>query len=434
MDPANQPVFNLALVTSADRQAASNPTIDPPPRLAELSSLIEILILADLAIYRGVGAAYAGWAALLGAAPLLLYLGAARRRVHASQILLGAMLLLLAVRLVWCGSDAERWVGLALLPCFAFALAGDVPYLSRVAAFTCRIPYLGGRGLAAYGHGLLAFGRRVSSATVIALGLPLAIGAAFSLLFLLANPDLVTAASETLSRLAEQLQAWLIDFPLGECAFLGCVGWIAVALLRGRIVERASRRAGHPAAAPVAELSAGEGTATVAPLYLSWRNSLAVVVILFAVYLVFEFRTLWFRQFPRGFYYAGYAHEGAAWLTIALGLATAVLSLIFRGRTLADVRVKRLQRMAWVWSAENLLLAAAVYKRLSIYVGFNGLTPLRILGFYGVTAVVVGFLLVMVKNRSTTRFRLATAAAVVGARLCHLSVRTDPTRLRVAAV
>jgi hypothetical protein len=397
MDHANQPTLNPALIAPADRPAAATASIDPPPRLAELSSLIEILVLADLAIYRGVGAAYAGWAALLGAAPLLLYVGAARRRVHASQILLGAMLLLLAVRLVWCGSDVERLVGLALLPCFAFAVSGDAPYLSGVVAFTCRIPYLGARGLAAYGHALLSFGQRVSPATLIAVWLPLAIGAAFSLLFLLANPDLVTAVTETLSHLAERLQAWLLDFPLGECAFLACVGWIAVALLRGRLVERSSRRVAHAAPGPVAQLSASAGAATVAPLYLSWRNSLAVVVLLYAVYLVFELWTLWFRQFPHGFYYAGYAHEGAAWLTIALGMATAVLSVIFRGRTLDDGRVKRLQRLAWIWSAENLLLAVAVYHRLSIYVHFNGLTPLRILGFYGVTAVVVGFVLVMVK-------------------------------------
>ncbi len=395
MEHANPPPCNPALVASVYPQAAERPLSDPPPRAAELSSLLAILVLADVAIYRGVGPAYAGWAALLAAAPGLLYLGTARRRHHRGQLLLGVMFVLLALRLVWCGSNLEKAVGLALLPCFALALAGDVPFLTQVAAFTARIPYLGGRGLASYGHGLLNLARRLSPATVISIGLPLAIGAAFSLLFLLANPDLVRAVSESLSQLADQLRAWLVDFRVGEAIFLTCVAWIAVALLRGRLA--ATRKISAAAGVSVEQAAASEVTSTAAPLYLSWRNSLAVVVLLYAVYLVFEFRTLWFRQFPHGFYYSGYAHEGAAWLTIALGLATAVLSLIFRGRTLTDDRVRWLQRLAGIWSAENLLLAAAVYNRLWIYVAFNGLTPLRILGFYGVSAVVFGFLLVMVK-------------------------------------
>ncbi len=47
-----------------------------------------------------------------------------------------------------------------------------------------------------------------------------------------------------------------------------------------------------------------------------------MVILIYAVYLAFEFHTLWFRVFPKGFYYSGYAHEGAAWLTIGLVLAT----------------------------------------------------------------------------------------------------------------
>ena len=133
------------------------------------------------------------------------------------------------------------------------------------------------------------------------------------------------------------------------------------------------------------------------PLYLAWRNTLLVVILVYAIYLAFEFHTLWFRVFPKGFYYSGYAHEGAAWLTIGLALATSILSLIFRGRIVRDPRVRRLQLLATIWSVENLLLAAAVYNRLFIYVRFNGLTDMRIVGFYGVSAVVVGFLLVLLK-------------------------------------
>jgi hypothetical protein len=137
--------------------------------------------------------------------------------------------------------------------------------------------------------------------------------------------------------------------------------------------------------------------AAEAPLYYPFRNTLYTVIGLFAVYLVFEFATLWFREFPEGFYYSGYAHEGAAWLTVALALATVTLSLVFRGGTLDDPRLPNLRRLAWIWSVENALLAIAVYNRLFIYIGFNGMTRMRMVGLFGMSAVVVGFALVLVK-------------------------------------
>ncbi|MCY2995338.1 MAG: DUF4173 domain-containing protein [Planctomycetota bacterium] len=145
---------------------------------------------------------------------------------------------------------------------------------------------------------------------------------------------------------------------------------------------------------PAADAPAVGGPAA---LYPACRNTLVAVLLLFAVYLVFEFKTLWFRVFPDGFHYSGYAHEGAAWLTVALGLATVILSFVFSGALLRDARLPRLKRLAWWWSLENLLLAVAVYHRMFIYVGFNGMTYMRIVGLFGMSAVVVGFLLVLWK-------------------------------------
>ncbi len=66
--------------------------------------------------------------------------------------------------------------------------------------------------------------------------------------------------------------------------------------------------------------------------------------------------------------------SGSRWLTVALALATVLLSTIFQGQILQDERQGLLRKLAWVWSLQNLLLAAAVYHRLWIYVGFNGMT------------------------------------------------------------
>jgi len=82
---------------------------------------------------------------------------------------------------------------------------------------------------------------------------------------------------------------------------------------------------------------------------------------------------------------------------VALALATLVLSLIFRGEVLHDPRLPRLRRLAWAWSLENALLAVAVYHRLFIYINFNGMTRMRTIGLFGMSVVVVGFLLVVWK-------------------------------------
>ena len=85
--------------------------------------------------------------------------------------------------------------------------------------------------------------------------------------------------------------------------------------------------------------SADDCTTNPVAYFSACRNTLIAVIVLFAVYLIFEFSTLWFREFPEGFYYSGYAHQGAAWLTVALALATGVLSAVFRTKVVQDARL-----------------------------------------------------------------------------------------------
>jgi hypothetical protein len=98
---------------------------DPPASWMEFASLLAIVLLADTSIYRGKG--YAGWALMLAATPVLLFLGAARRRPEGSLALLGAMLVLAAAKLIWCGSVLATVVGTGLLPFYAMSLAGRRP-------------------------------------------------------------------------------------------------------------------------------------------------------------------------------------------------------------------------------------------------------------------------------------------------------------------
>jgi hypothetical protein len=223
----------------------------------------------------------------------------------------------------------------------------------------------------------------------------------FGMLFVLSNPDLRDAIFDGFERFYAQLSRWWrdLEFSVWEVAFWIAVTWIAVGMLRPVFMQklRQVRMQQWKLLFKAPKTKATDSEPRESLWFRPWHNALIAVIVLFAVYLVFEFTTLWFKEFPEGFYYAGYAHEGAAWLTVALALATVVMSIIFRGEILRDPRIGRLRLLSWIWSAQNFLLAAAVYNRLLIYVGFNGMTFMRTIGFFGITTVVVGFFLVLWK-------------------------------------
>lgn len=414
--PEAEPVNDTGLGTqtsetreSADRRAVFSqvPAVQeldretPPAGWRELLGLFLIVALSDLTIYRGKG--FAGYAALIGGASLLLPFGAARLKPNASVWVLAPMLWVLAARLLWCGSPLALAVGFAVLVGFVMALNGLRPYVLEAVVFTSRTIHAGYRGVTLYGRtltGVAPFISRIPAhrARWLAVGLPLVTFVAFSVLFMLANPDLLHSFSLELSRAFEELRVWLIEFgpqPL-EVLFWLVAGWVTIGLLRPVIDSRDAPDETRPAGVIRPQVPAA--------LYAAFRNTLIVVIVLFAAYLAFEFNTLWFRVFEQGFHYSGYAHEGAAWLTVALALATAILSLIFRGAILNDLRIPRLRRLAWLWSLENILLAIAVYHRLFIYIGFNGMTRMRTVALYGVSAVLVGFLVVLWKIAHNRHF------------------------------
>lgn len=361
----------------------------PPVRWREVAALLAAVALYDLAIYRGQG--FAGYATVFLLSPVLLVWGAFRPRMSTAARLTGVMLLLLAIRTAWCGSGLQLAVGFALLAAYGMALSGQTPFVAETAVFASQ-------AIASGYKRLLHYGRSTATSSLwrlplVNVGLPFVAFIVFGTVFVLANPDLVASFSEWLEQIVKQTREWLVDLAPAEIGFWIAVTWLAAGLLRQASAsdlpaETASEAADEQGSMPLVE---------PARLYPAFRNTLVTVIVLFAVYLVFEFRTLWFREFPQGFYYSGYAHEGAAWLTFALALATAVLSLVFRGAVQGDPRLPRLRRLGWIWSAENFLLAVAVYHRLAIYIGFNGMSPMRMVGFYGMTAVVLGFLLVLWK-------------------------------------
>lgn len=435
-EPPNQPDPAVAkappagesaqAVRPGDRLSPGPPLPQPPVGWREVAALVAMVVLSDLTIYRGHGTA--GLAALFFATPVLLLLGSPKPRLRPSLLVITGMLWLLAGRMIWQEWAWSSGCGFALLVAVAMALAGLRPYVLDALAYALQVPAAAVVGAVHYGRSFE--GRRVrhSPFGVLNVLLPVAAVAVFGVIFILANPDLADSVGRWLQQAARQIRIFLAHWPItfGEVLFWLAAAGVGIGLLRplmrrsildepndetrpeavaleGESDARASEteKAGQ-APATINRPEPSSGRAVVAESagsawFWPWLNTLAAVVVLFAVYLAFEFQTLWFREFPEGFYYAGYAHEGAAWLTVALALATLVLSLVFREPLLGDGRLPWLRRLAWLWSLENLVLAAAVYNRLAIYVDFNGMTRMRTVGLFGVSTVVAGFVLVVWK-------------------------------------
>lgn len=355
-----------------------------------------IVAAADATIYRGSG--FFGLGTFLAVATTALWLGRDRSNHRSGRVAsaravwtLALLMLPLVLRQLWDGSALGVVVGFTLLAALAVSLSGRVPTWHAVVQITFPALVFGTLNL---WDSLVDRKRRATQRLLLpgaAFFLPLMAILIFAGLFVLANPDVFALLSGRVERFLDSLRIWIRQFtwqPSRWLFWLACAG-CAAGLLRPWMAR-------DPAHAGQGALDGELKTKQQdAPLYAACRNTLLAVIGLFAVYLVFEWATLWFREFPKGFYYAGYAHQGAAWLTIALGLATVTLSLIFTAPVRSDSRVQRLKRLAWIWSFQNLLLSLAVYNRLFIYIGFNGMTKMRIIGLFGISLVVVGFLLVV---------------------------------------
>lgn len=353
-----------------------------------LALVLAIVALSDAAIFNGRG--FAGYAVLFAALPLAMAIQSVRLPRWGSVAMI-AMLGIVAANLVWCGSWLSVAAGFVLLPALALTLTGRSPYAFDTVNTAVQLVPGGFLALTRYFPAMLRFRTTPRVERVAAIVVPVIAVAVFAVIFALANPDVISWISDTVTDGIRRLRQWLMHYSPGplQVGFWLAAAWLASGLLRMLRVSPAVQQADIVRDAPAGPHSA--------PLFEIHRNSLAGLVFLFAGYLVYEFVALWGREFPRGFHYSGYAHEGAAWLTLALAMATALLSCVFAGRTLDDPRLPVLRRWGNIWAVQNLLLAVAVYHRLHIYIGFNGMTRMRVVGILGISAVAAGLILVLWK-------------------------------------
>lgn len=379
-----------SIPSPSSKMAVAVPQQAPAVRVREIAALLLLIVLGDLTLYRGAG--YAGLAVLTIVAPLSLLLGSPRLKLRASFWVVSGLIILLALRMAWLGSVSAVVIAVVLSVAYSLALHGTRPYLSEIFIRGLETTIAGGFALAQYGSSIGGLAPRLPRIFWLNVLLPLAVLGLFGTLFVLANPDLVTSLTQFAERIFKQAQEWterLAENSVEVVVWL-VIAWIGSGLIRPLANTFPVRQLPQP----VSTTTEGQEASRY---YAAVRNMLLGVIGLFAVYLVFEFVTLWFREFPPGFHYSGYAHTGAAWLTAALALATLVLSLTFRGALLSDPRSGRLRILAWIWSFENLVLALTVYNRMYIYIDFNGMTWMRMVGLFGISTVAIGFGLVVWK-------------------------------------
>ena len=219
-------------------------------------------------------------------------------------------------------------------------------------------------------------------------GLPLLVSLLFMIPLIQSLPDLAAYVFRMLSTVVSNILNWGMRVNIVTAIIVTLVGIWSLGVLLPRYWTRETPQ---PQGMQVTTQ-----TVSSQAVYLASRNTLILVSCVFVWFLGIEIRTTWFREFPVGFLYSTYAHQGAAWLTLALGMSTLALSILFHPQMHQHPRIASLQKLAGFWSLCNVLLVIAVFYRLMIYVNFNGMTRMRIVGFVGVACVFAGFVIVNV--------------------------------------
>ena len=393
--PAGSPRFNPYSAPSAAPSADPPvcPLPPPPPsvraRPREIIALLVSVILCDITLYSGGG--FAGLGLFFLAAPALLFLGCHERNPNRYTAILFGMLGILGIHMFWLGSAQHAWMGFALLLAYATTLLGLKPFPLATLFFSFVNVMRGIGNLIAYARASRKSQGGLQGKALLALVVPALALLVFGGIFILANPDVREFIGDKISALLKNLSS--LCPTMEQAMFWALVLWVTAGLLRQRLEEPFVQYF-KTAREEIALVHLSPGPCY---LYQTARNTLLAVVALFGAYLIFEFYHLWFRTFPKGFYYSGYAHQGAGWLTLALALSTATLGFLFRGALLADPGIARLKRITWAWAVENYILAICIFHRMMIYVNYNGMSYMRVVALYGIIVVAAGFGLVVWK-------------------------------------
>lgn len=362
------------------RAAASPHIVAARPRLPltgrEVLAVVFSVLLADLLLLEGDHLAAGGpfLAALFALAPAPILLG---RRVRGSLPAavgwLAALLGIVVVRTCVDPTPLTTLTGSVTL--FAIAVAARRPRTlgPRLLASAARIvPALPSR-LGALRRGVRAMAGDRLRGGLVSVGVAVGLSAVFALVFALANPVVEGAVLRALEGIGlAPLFFRLAVWPVALFA--------ALALVRPPVALR-------PATEPALGIPGRTWTSTA-------ELSLVSLNLMFLAYLGLDAAVLATGHAPDGVTTQDYAHRGAFWLTVAMLMLTAVVTLLFHGPLAHAPEGKRSRRLATVWIGQGALLAIATYGRIGIHVHHSGLSNLRIVGVLGTTLVLAGMILV----------------------------------------
>ena len=361
----------------------------PPVRPRELLALIAIVALADLALYQGNGGA--GLAVLFTGVPAILF-GVATRRVLSRRFAaIAAIVALIAGRCLWQSSAGATALGMAMLLPFAIALRTSHSFVPELVASVLGSAWGSVRQLGAFSGALGRLARPVRSlrASWAALYIPAALVVVFGAIFAAANPV---------------IQGWLgsvVDLVGGAgwapspgrvVFWAGCA--VAAAGLLRPVMRSFARLDARLGASHVSEPT---GALPAASRVALARNGMIALNALFLGYNALDAVYLWGGHAPSGVTHTEYAHAGTAWLSIAFVLSTIVLGALFRGPIEHHARGRLARGLAYVWAAQNVILAAGTFRRIQMYIAYSGLTQLRIVGIFGTALATLGLAIVVYK-------------------------------------
>ncbi len=362
-----------------------------PARPTELVALGLFVALADVLIYHlGGGLSLTLFFLVAGG---LLVAVARRRRLSLRFATTAGLLGAVALGVGWEGSFGGILTATFLLVATAISLRAKRTYLPDLLASAGATVLGSFHALVGVARGArnLARGRGASERPSFALGtvlVPLGALLVFGGVFVLANPVLEAWG-------ARLLRSVTLPSPVRPLFWLASLT-AGAALLRPAFRQAFVARLGGHEAIDLGDACAPQSLSTA-------RNTLFVLNGLFLAVNALDAVSLWAGRPPAGLGYTEYAHRGTVWLTLALLLSTVVLGAIFRGAFHFDPRAKLARGLAYVWAAQNAVLALGTLRRIQLYVEVSGLTSARILGIFGTTLVVVGLGLVvhMVRSRRT---------------------------------
>lgn len=323
--------------------------------------------------------------------------------------------LLSGVAVAWHGSLLAIWVNLLSVLLLAGLLLAPklralhhVLLLSLVHMLPAQRAFLHTFNERLRARGLPAMRGR----TLLAVGLIAGMAWLFSMLYRAANPHFEALAD----RIGAKLGTWLAGLDLGIAGtFLlgltltnvvmlrttqrGMLGWMSAAN------DQLFRRPQAPAASMLGlRYEARMGIAL-----------LAVLNLLLLVANVLDIRHVWFGFSFNGQYLKQFVHEGTWLLILSIALGAGVVLWFFRANQNFHRGNGLLRSLAYVWLAQNALLAVSVAIRNSWYIHHYALAYKRIGVLFFLLAVIVGLVLVLhkVRQRRSAHYLVRTNALSV---------------------